>query len=232
MKKLRRDGANGTSTSASNFNINANASGSAKNTGSDNGGNVSPVENQSGKHNSPAPRLQYRRGISGMTPDALEHEWEQHEAEVQKYLYERGEINDQTAVVGNVSAGDASQSGKKSFQQFWEESCRFWAYIAILFFYAGSLNLLLAIMIYMWAEFFLVYSSLVGAVIAVTLVGLSVVVGLVIVVVLRRHDKYHIATTDTPMSRRVNGDSNRAHPSQSPDGSDGGSFLNGEEHIV
>ena len=129
--------------------------------------------------------INYRKrpGISSMDTQALEREWRNHESEVQRYLLERGQINDRTVP-------------KKSFQQFWEESCHFWAYIAILFFYAGSLNLLLAIMIYMWAEFLLNYSSLVGAIIAVTLVGLSVVMGMVIVVVLRTHDKHRSSTSE------------------------------------
>lgn len=133
--------------------------------------------------------MNYRKrpGISSMDTSALEREWRNHESEVQKYLLERGQINDRTVP-------------KKSFQQFWEESCHFWAYIAILFFYAGSLNLLLAIMIYMWAEFLLNYSSLVGAIIAVTLVGLSVVMGMVIVVVLRSADKHRPSTNVESLS--------------------------------
>eukprot|EP00596_Hydrurales_sp_CCMP1899_P002271 CAMPEP_0119041198 /NCGR_PEP_ID=MMETSP1177-20130426/11384_1 /TAXON_ID=2985 /ORGANISM="Ochromonas sp, Strain CCMP1899" /LENGTH=507 /DNA_ID=CAMNT_0007007049 /DNA_START=70 /DNA_END=1593 /DNA_ORIENTATION=- len=127
-----------------------------------------------------------RRQIAEMDEDDLQQEWERHEAEVHSYLEEREKINDQTSVLVSADAN----SSRMSFEQFWRESCKFWADIAILFFYAGTANLLLAIMIYMWAEFFITYQSPVGAVIAVVFIGVSLVVGILLAIYLRQSDTY------------------------------------------
>jgi hypothetical protein len=127
-----------------------------------------------------------RRQIAEMEEDDLQQEWERHEAEVHSYLEEREKINDQTSVLVSADAN----SSRMSFEQFWRESCKFWADIAILFFYAGTANLLLAIMIYMWAEFFITYQSPVGAVIAVVFIGVSLVVGILLAIYLRQSDTY------------------------------------------
>ena len=128
----------------------------------------------------------FRRQIAEMKEEDLQVEWERHEAEVHKYLEEREKINDQTSVLVSADAN----SSRMSFEQFWRESCKFWADIAILFFYAGTANLLLAIMIYMWAEFFITYQSPVGAVIAVVFIGVSLVVGILLAIYLRQNDTY------------------------------------------
>lgn len=127
-----------------------------------------------------------RRQIAEMKEEDLQIEWERHEAEVHKYLEEREKINDQTSVLVSADAN----SSRMSFEQFWRESCKFWADIAILFFYAGTANLLLAIMIYMWAEFFITYESPVGAVIAVVFIGVSLVLGILLAIYLRQNDTY------------------------------------------
>jgi hypothetical protein len=129
---------------------------------------------------------QTRRQIAEMKEEDLQIEWERHEAEVHKYLEEREKINDQTSVLVSADAN----SSRMSFEQFWRESCKFWADIAILFFYAGTANLLLAIMIYMWAEFFITYESPVGAVIAVVFIGVSLVLGILLAIYLRQNDTY------------------------------------------
>lgn len=131
------------------------------------------------------------RHIAEMEEEDLQIEWERHEAEVHKYLEEREKINDQTSVLVSADAN----SSRMSFEQFWRESCKVWGDIAILFFYAGTANLLLAIMIYMWAEFFLVYHNIIGAIIAVLVVGISIVVGIALYLFLRqsyylRHKKF------------------------------------------
>ncbi len=123
-----------------------------------------------------------RRSIVQMEDTALEHEWSKHESEIQGYLSQRELINDSCAVVAN---SDDSASNKKSFQQFWNESCKFWAELAILFFYAGTLNLLLSIMIFMWTQFFMEYNSMIAGVLAVSLISLSLVIGISAVVLLR-----------------------------------------------
>lgn len=122
------------------------------------------------------------RAIAEMKEDDLQREWERHEAEVHSYLEQREKINDQTSVLVSADAN----SSRMSFEQFWRESCKLWGDIAILFFYAGTANLLLAIMIYMWTEFFLVYHNVVGAVISVTVIGISIVVGIALYMFLRQ----------------------------------------------
>ena len=76
-----------------------------------------------------------------------------------------------------------------SFEEFWSQSCKYWADLAITFFYIGTANLLLAIMIFMWAEFLLVYFSPEGAVVSVILIGLSLLAGILLATMLRRQDK-------------------------------------------
>jgi hypothetical protein len=122
------------------------------------------------------------RAIAEMKEEELQREWERHEAEVHSYLEQREKINDQTSVLVSADAN----SSRMSFEQFWRESCKLWGDIAILFFYAGTANLLLAIMIYMWAEFFLVYHNVIGAVISVTVIGISIVVGIALYMFLRQ----------------------------------------------
>ena len=119
-----------------------------------------------------------RRAISKMDPDDVEEEWLRHEEEIRGYLKQREEINDRTSI-------DLGSHKRRSFKDFWIESCKFWWDLAILFFYAGSLNLLLAIMIFMWGQFLLSYNSLVGAIIAVSLIGLVLVTGISTVIVMR-----------------------------------------------
>ena len=131
-------------------------------------------------------RKNCRRQIAEMKEEDLQLEWERHEAEVHKYLEEREKINDQTSVLVSADAN----SSRMSFEQFWRESCKFWADIAILFFYAGTANLLLAIMIYMWAEFFITYQSPIGAIIAVVFIGVSLVLGILLAIYLRQNDTY------------------------------------------
>ena len=123
------------------------------------------------------------RQIAEMKDEDLEFEWERHEAEVHAYLEEREKINDRASV--RVSA--EANSNRMSFEQFWRESCKLWGDVAILFFYAGTANLLLSIMIYMWAEFFLGYHNTIGAIISVITVGISIVVGIALYFFLRQN---------------------------------------------
>ena len=123
------------------------------------------------------------RQIAAMEEHELQFEWERHEAEVHKYLEEREKINDQTSVLVSADA----DSSRMSFEQFWRECCKLWGDIAILFFYAGTANLLLAIMIYMWAEFFINYQNLIGAIISVLVIGISIIVGIALYFFLRQN---------------------------------------------
>jgi predicted membrane protein len=130
--------------------------------------------------------LKGNRQIADMEEKDLQVEWAKHEAEVHQYLEERERINDQTSVLVSADAN----SSRMSFEQFWRESCKLWGDIAILFFYAGTANLLLAIMIYMWSEFFINYHNIVAAIIAVLVIGVSIVVGTALYFFLRQNNHY------------------------------------------
>jgi hypothetical protein len=141
-----------------------------------------------------SPRVPARkhRVISHLDEDGLEREWKNHETELQRFLAERERINDATALVGvdekNLRDHPNSQErtvNRKSFQEFWNESCKFWAELSILFFYGGTINLLLAIMVFMWAQFLHLYQSLIGAIIAISLISFSLVLGIAGVIGLR-----------------------------------------------
>lgn len=136
-----------------------------------------------GNSGSSSSNCKQARQIAEMREEELQLEWERHEGEVHRYLEEREKINDQTSVLVSADAN----SMRMSFEQFWRESCKLWGDIAILFFYAGTANLLLAIMIYMWTEFFIVYQNTVGAIIAVMVIGISVVVGIALYFFLRQN---------------------------------------------
>jgi hypothetical protein len=84
---------------------------------------------------------------------------------------------------------------RKSFEQFWTSSCGFWADAAISFFYIGTVSLLLAIMLWMWAFFLLNYESFAGALIAVIFIGVSLIVGLYLVVSIRNSKAYSTKTS-------------------------------------
>lgn len=149
--------------------------------------NLSSMDGRDDADGSKSGKINFRRSISAMEQDAVEEEWTRHETEIQEYLAEREKINDRTAIVMNGNG-----VSRKSFQEFWKESCKSWAELAVLFFYGGSVNLLLAIMLYMWAIFYIDYGSLVGAIIGVVLIGLSLVIGVSIVVVMRHQNKSNV----------------------------------------
>lgn len=173
-----------------------------------------------------------RRQIAEMKEEDLQLEWERHEAEVHKYLEEREKINDQTSVLVSADAN----SSRMSFEQFWRESCKFWADIAILFFYAGTANLLLAIMIYMWAEFFITYQSPIGAIIAVVFIGVSLVLGILLAIYLRQNDTYGKgSSTSTSTRRQTHNDDVVEDPSDEEEGGDNegeGEGSGGASHEV
>ena len=93
---------------------------------------------------------------------------------------------------------------RKSFEQFWTSSCGFWADAAISFFYIGTVSLLLAIMLWMWAFFLLNYESFGGAVIAVIFIGVSLIVGLYLVVSIRNSKAYSTKTSSFGFTTNFN----------------------------
>jgi hypothetical protein len=132
------------------------------------------------------------RIISQLDERGLEREWKNHETELQRFLAERERINDATALIGvddKLLRDDPNSQermvSRKSFQEFWNESCKFWAELSILFFYGGTINLLLAIMVFMWGQFLHLYNSLIGAIIAISLISFALVLGIASVIGLR-----------------------------------------------
>lgn len=114
-----------------------------------------------------------RRNIIKMGSNEINDEFEKHEPEIRRYLSQRQKIN---------------QVEQHEFKRFWDESCEFWWMLAIWFFYGGSLNLLLALMVFMWAEFVIYYNCILGAIIGVVLLGFILIVGVLIVFIMRRRD--------------------------------------------
>lgn len=114
-----------------------------------------------------------RRNIIKMGKNEIDDEFEKHEPEIRRYLSQRQKIN---------------QVEQHEFKRFWDESCEFWWMLAIWFFYGGSLNLLLALMVFMWAEFVIYYNCILGAIIGVVLLGFILIVGVLIVFIMRRKD--------------------------------------------
>ena len=75
-----------------------------------------------------------------------------------------------------------------TFEEFYSKHCKTWGDTAIVTFYLGTVFLLWAIIIYMWGEFDITYSSLVGAVIAALLIGSASILGLAVAIVIRAND--------------------------------------------
>ena len=115
--------------------------------------------------------------ITNLDDEALRMQWEAHEEKVHQFLQEREKINE-----------DAHDCGT-SFESFYDRHCKVWGNWAIFAFYAGTSFLLLAIMVYMWGEFEITYESLSGAVIAVVLIGVALVVGSSLAVSMRITDR-------------------------------------------
>jgi hypothetical protein len=162
-----------------------------------------------------------RRAISRMKPSEIETEFERHEAEIRGYLKKREVLNDSAAI---TSYRDEVTGVKRPFKHFWEESCETWWSLAILLFYGGSLNMLLALMIYMWAQYYLFYNSIVAAVIGVSLLGLILVVGVATVIVMRHVDRQtekHEMQDNTAALNSPSEEASRVDYSSSTVGADG-----------
>eukprot|EP01031_Cornospumella_fuschlensis_P039993 gene39993-48720_t len=121
-----------------------------------------------------------------MSGDYLEKEWTGHEIKIQNFMLQREQINDKTAVIDHT-AHDRNDSEKMSFQDFWRESCKVWATLAILFFYFGTLCLLLNIMLYMYAQFTQTYDNQPSALIAVLLIGCALGLAVLLALLMRMY---------------------------------------------
>lgn len=131
-----------------------------------------PFSSKSGcSEGASSPSEKGRSLLMDMTALDVEQDFLVHDIKVMEYLQRREEIHSRTAV---TNASDERDAVKMSFEQFWRSSCQLWGNLALIFFYAGSVNLLLAICVWAWAVFDLQYGSTEGAAIAVALVGSGV----------------------------------------------------------
>eukprot|EP00601_Ochromonadales_sp_CCMP2298_P003554 CAMPEP_0173175788 /NCGR_PEP_ID=MMETSP1141-20130122/4101_1 /TAXON_ID=483371 /ORGANISM="non described non described, Strain CCMP2298" /LENGTH=500 /DNA_ID=CAMNT_0014098059 /DNA_START=84 /DNA_END=1586 /DNA_ORIENTATION=+ len=126
-----------------------------------------------------------QRAIARMQAGEIDNEFERHEVEIRNYLKKRDDLNDSSAVT--LYRDETGE--KRPFKHFWESSCQSWWDLAILLFYGGSMNTILALMVYMWAQFLIAYSSLLAAIIGVSLLGAVLVLGVGIVIVMRQVDR-------------------------------------------
>jgi hypothetical protein len=125
--------------------------------------------------------------IVSMGEKELNEKWLTHEIEIQDYMEHREHIHETCAAIAHFdhTAKNDINPEKKSFEQFWEESCQHWAKLAVLFFYGGTLNLLLSIMIFMWTQFSLHYECVIAALVSVSLISLFLIVGICTSIVLQ-----------------------------------------------
>lgn len=117
-----------------------------------------------------------KRQILAKTNVDIDKLWENHEKFVHKYLEKRDKINKRRVV---------NREEDSTFEEYWVMRCKVWGDWAIRFFYAGSVFLLVSILIFMWAEFYTTYKNKSGAAIAVAFLGFSLVLGMVVFVGLR-----------------------------------------------
>jgi hypothetical protein len=135
--------------------------------------------------------------------DILAH-WEKHEKVVHGFLQKRERIIDkQLPDIGSTTRRDQTEN-LMTFDSYWELKCRFWSDLATLTFYIGTLSLLVACMIFMWSEYDLTYSSKEAAILAVIIIGVSLIVGIALGVSLRFYQgngKTSISRTPSAMPR-------------------------------
>ena len=120
--------------------------------------------------------ISLRRSIMDPLTD-IDKAWTQHEKIVHKFLHKRDQINNKAAPIRLDDATTANQ-WKETFEDFWVRDCKGLGNKAIGLFYVGSLSLISAIMIYMWTVFKISYGSSPGAVIAVCIICVSIVIGI------------------------------------------------------
>lgn len=124
-----------------------------------------------------------RRIISHMTGKSVADEFTAHETEVHRYLEKREGIIDKSAY---MIAGDNDVDLEiKSFECFWQESCSFYANMAVLMFYSGSGSLIFANGTFVSSTFFFRYRSLSGGAITFIVIFLTLPLALCLLVYMR-----------------------------------------------
>jgi hypothetical protein len=97
----------------------------------------------------------------------IDNYYKNHYSRIKETLKERENVNEK-------------EEDEVAFDLFWKVNCKEWGETASLFFYCGTSNLLLAIMLYMWSNFFIVYNSIAASIIAVSLIGSSLLISVTI----------------------------------------------------
>ena len=124
-----------------------------------------------------------RRIISHMGGLAVAEEFEHHEAEVHRYLEEREKIIDKSAYV--VVGSEAHESDMRSFESFWQESCSFYANMAVLMFYAGSGSLVVANGTFVSSTFLFRYRSFRGGAITFIVIFFTIPLAICLLIYMR-----------------------------------------------
>jgi hypothetical protein len=124
-----------------------------------------------------------RRIISHMTAKKVADEFTGHETEANRYLEKREEIIDTSAYM--IAGDNEINMDRKSFECFWQESCSFYANMAVLMFYSGSGSLIFANGIFVSSTFFFRYRSLRGGKITFVVIFLTLPLAICLLVYMR-----------------------------------------------
>ena len=122
-----------------------------------------------------------RRIISHMGGSAVDREFNTHEAEVHRYLEEREKIIDKSAYV----VSGAHESDMRSFESFWQDSCSFYANMAVLMFYAGSGSLVVANGTFVSSTFWFRYRSFRGGAITFVVIFFTIPLAICLLIYMR-----------------------------------------------
>jgi hypothetical protein len=118
-----------------------------------------------------------RKLIARLNSEEFEIEWRSHESLIRKYLEGRDKINDETANIFKTEVG---------FERYWEKYCETVAVWALLLFYGGTVLMLIAVMVYMYAYYVNTYENDVGAYVAVVFISTGLAGSLVVGYLLHR----------------------------------------------
>jgi hypothetical protein len=124
-----------------------------------------------------------RRDISHMRGKQVYSEFSRHEPEVNNYLEQREDIIDESAYI--VSADRGLRMENKSFEKFWQESCSFYANLAVLMFYLGSGSLIFANGAFVSSTFFYRYGDKIGGDITFVVIFTTIPLSLTLLIYMR-----------------------------------------------
>ena len=110
----------------------------------------------------------------------IQNAWGSHEKNLRKYLEHRENINKEEAEQ-LYSEGD-------SFEQFWNNHCSKLSTAAMTCFFCGTITLLVAILIFMWATFSITYKNVTAAALSVGIIIVSIVVSVWAWIIFRKTD--------------------------------------------